>query len=111
ALEARLYLNRSEIALSECGPYHYDARGYPVHPHDVRADDPTGAKVNHGDRVIADALAWKMMRALGGPARPEAAREEAPHPGSLAGRRVLWEHERRQDAWVCARDCEMKRVW
>ena len=34
-------------------------------------DDPTGARVNHGDRVIADALAWKMMKEFYRPQREQ----------------------------------------
>lgn len=85
ALEGRQFVNHCAAALRECLPYHYDSQGNIVHPEDVKSDDPTGARVNHGDRVIADALAWKMVKSFGILTRKEES-EEAP-PGSLAWRR------------------------
>jgi hypothetical protein len=58
-LDKRRIENPSEIALKECVPYFYSPHGV-EHPSETMKDDPTGARVNHGDRVIADALAWKM---------------------------------------------------
>jgi len=53
--------NYSEEALSETLEYVYGQDGSPVHARSINKDDPSGAKANHGDRVIADALAWKLM--------------------------------------------------
>ena len=88
ALDARRFVNRSTQALRECLAYRYTPQGTVEHPQDSGGEDPTGARVNHGDRVIADALAWKMAQRLGiistGKTEPE--RESV---GSLAWRRQL----------------------
>lgn len=65
ALRERRFLNRSKLALLECLLFKYDEQGSITHAQAKSKDDPSGARVNHADRVIADALAWKMMDALG----------------------------------------------
>lgn len=65
ALDRRMFVNPSREALRECLPYHYTSSGFVVHPSDEKMEDPTGARVNHGDRVIADALCWKLIKYLG----------------------------------------------
>ncbi len=65
ALESRQFINHHDLALQECLSYRYTQQGTVEHPHEARTDDPTGARVNHGDRVIADALAWKMVKTFG----------------------------------------------
>lgn len=66
ALYNRQCTNYSDIALRECGEYYHTGIGDQVsHPGETNTDDPTGARYNHGDRVIADALAWKMVDELG----------------------------------------------
>lgn len=89
ALESRQVVNYSEAALQECLPYRYNAQGSPEHPSDVKNEDPTGARVNHGDRVIADGLAYKMIKQLGlrSPQEPSDARTVI--LGSLEWRRQL----------------------
>lgn len=61
ALRARDFLNRSEFALSECLSFNYAPDGYVYHSGWKDPKDPSGARINHGDRVIADALCWKMV--------------------------------------------------
>ncbi len=65
ALDLRHCINHSEPAIRECLQYRYSGTGSVEHPMDARGEDPTGARVNHGDRVIADALAWKMAKTFG----------------------------------------------
>jgi hypothetical protein len=48
----------------------------------LAANDPSGAGENHSDRVIADCLAYKMMKELG--FTGEKRREEQIAVGSLA---------------------------
>ncbi len=55
------FVNRSEAALEECKFYIEMQTGGLEHSKSQRTNDPTGAKENHGDRVIADALASMMM--------------------------------------------------
>lgn len=53
--------NRSKEALEECLSFEYDQSGNMVNAKERNIEDPSGARENHGDRVIADALAWKMV--------------------------------------------------
>lgn len=91
ALDARQFVNRSEIAMKECLPYRYDDSGNVVHPHEVKAEDPTGARINHGDRVIADALCWKMAKSFGRIGKAKSQERQGIVVGSLAWRRLLAE--------------------
>jgi hypothetical protein len=65
ALQRRWICNRSKQALEECLKFKYNTQGKVEHDQEFGGDDPSGARENHGDRVIADALAWKMARELG----------------------------------------------
>jgi hypothetical protein len=65
ALTNREFTNRSREAVEECLDFVHLPNGSIEHSASIGNDDPTGARVNHGDRVIADALAWKMTKQLG----------------------------------------------
>ncbi len=65
SLKERQYLNRSKAALLECLLFKFDPTGKVVHGEMESKNDPSGARVNHADRVIADALCWKMVDDLG----------------------------------------------
>lgn len=56
-----VYKNPSEGALSECLQYIYTPTGGISHSAAVTPNDPSGARANHADRVVADALAWLGM--------------------------------------------------
>jgi len=58
ALESGRFINRSADALNECLEYIFAQNGGGIHSPEEAAEDPSGARANHGDRVIADALAW-----------------------------------------------------
>lgn len=63
ALRARQFLNRSDLALKECLLFQWSTDGKKIfHTGSLNQDDPSGAGDNHGDRVMADALAWKLAR-------------------------------------------------
>jgi hypothetical protein len=62
ALYSREYVNRSRDAVEECLNFVYLPNGSVEHTGTRDREDPTGARANHGDRVIADALAWKMAK-------------------------------------------------
>lgn len=56
------FINRSKEALRECALYVHAPTGEDVvHAKSMKKDDPTGAKKNHGDRVIADALCYMLV--------------------------------------------------
>ena len=65
ALTRRLFINRSVRALRECEEYIHLTTGDIEHVSSAHAQDPTGARENHGDRVIADACCWWAMRSRG----------------------------------------------
>jgi len=53
--------NYSKRACSELREYIFDDNGNVVHSRQLRSEDPSGAKDNHGDIVIADALCAKII--------------------------------------------------
>lgn len=61
AVEKGLCVNRSREALEECLEYIFDSQGGVSHARENSKDDPSGAKANHGDRVTADALAYRGL--------------------------------------------------
>jgi hypothetical protein len=67
-----------------------------VHGNQVGILDPSGASVNHADRVIADGLANKMRRKLGAPTVKK--REVGPPVLSLQWRRELAERDRERES-------------
>jgi hypothetical protein len=88
ALRTREFLNRSKEALDECLLFKYSPNGKKVyHSGELSDADPSGAGVNHGDRVMADALAWKLAREITKSKAKEKV-EEIPVM-SLAWRRAL----------------------
>lgn len=101
ALKARLCLNRSYFALGECTAFVFLDDGYVYHTGWKDPKDPSAARHNHGDRVIADALAWKLVDEWGKlntpgsvlPAYEPVRLPGMPPPGfdprGLAGRRAL----------------------
>jgi hypothetical protein len=56
------FVNRSREAIAECRSYVVATNGVPCHSAALDDSDPTGARDNHGDRVIADALCVRGMR-------------------------------------------------
>lgn len=93
ALRGRKYLNRSEHALQETLSFQFGADGYVYHTGAKDPKDPSAARVNHGDRVVADALCWKLVDELNVLARPGESPKDAPPPvGSLLWRMMI--HQR-----------------
>lgn len=84
AVEKGVIVNRSKEALDECLEYIFDPQGGVAHARENDKDDPSGAKANHGDRVIADALAYRGLseRAI----KPKKSSEPEIPIGSLAWR-------------------------
>ena len=61
ALEKGECINYSKLAVEETLEYVFSPDGGVVHARAASKSDPSGAKTNHGDRVMADALANKGM--------------------------------------------------
>lgn len=99
ALAQRSLSNYSASALDECLNFKYDNRGYVTHTA-IDSTDPSGARVNHGDTTIADALMWMMMKRAGAssPIKNKEQPREGPPIGSIAHRRML--RERVADPWA-----------
>lgn len=55
-------MNPDKDSLRECQEYYYQPSGAIEHSSESGATDPSGAKDQHGDRVIADALCWLAMK-------------------------------------------------
>lgn len=92
-------VNRSQLALQELLSFEYTSRGTVEHSGQVLANDPAASGENHGDRVIADAIMWLVgSNGISTPDSPETS--AVTHPGSLAGRRKMYEDSRREEAWV-----------
>ena len=77
------FVNHSREALAECREFIYDSSGGVTHALSTSASDKSGAKANHGDRVIADALA---CLALGTGFMPTTGKKEI-LPGSMGWRK------------------------
>lgn len=101
ALYSRQCLNRSEKSLREFLTFRYNVRGDVEYGGKSSGDDLSGVGVNHGDRVVADGLAWKMAKGMGLARTPGRPKEEVGGPGSLQWRR---DREGRlkeaQEAWA-----------
>lgn len=81
------YTERSVNLLEECQHYRYAADGVGVeHAQAVETDDPMEAGQNHGDLIIAAALAWKLVKEG---KRLAKAGKEPPPPRILEGS-VAW---------------------
>jgi hypothetical protein len=108
ALSTRVFVNRSRGALEEC-TFFEEVDGGRVEFKGAEANydpetgklDPNAAGVNHGDKVIADALCFKMLRSLGlGSPAAVATLEPQLGPGSLWGRRQMAREQKSQGAWI-----------
>jgi hypothetical protein len=62
ALAANDFINPSLQAITEAGEYVFLQNGGVGHAREGTTADPSGARKQHGDRVIADALCWRGMQ-------------------------------------------------
>ncbi len=82
ALARASFINPSQMAMDETLEWQHTPLG-PKHNADKnRANDPSGATLNHGDRVVADVICEMLMRERGGGATPQV--KEVIQAGSLA---------------------------
>jgi len=99
ALFARQFINPSEAALRQCDSFKFDpATGHESSSEERSPEDPSGARKNHGDRVITDAMLWLLMKAK--ERRPKQAMEQKIPYNSLAGRRQEVERRYREEVWA-----------
>lgn len=97
AIYGRQLVNRSKFALEECMDFIYTARGTVDHGRQMVENDPSRSGENHGDRVIADAIMWRVGKTRY--ALPVEKKPETLHIGSLAGRRAFYERNT-EEVWV-----------
>jgi len=98
ALKEGAFIQRSHIANRECLEYVYTMRNSIEHSSAVHAIDPSGAKDQHGDRVIADALANKGRALMGhGPIKKE--KKTIPENCYAARRRRYEEQLKKEKEW------------
>ena len=94
-LRSRRFVNPSEKALRECLTYIYHkGKVVSVNAASDGLDELAGAP--HGDRVIADALAWNMMRWC---QKTPPAPERTPPPESIGARILAGKKATRPYAW------------
>lgn len=97
ALREREYINRQVESIEECRCYvFHPSTGHIVHNEAYNANDPSGARQNHADRVVADALSFKTISER--PVRSEDKPVEIP-VGSLAWRIQLRKERERSKAY------------
>lgn len=97
ALYERRLINRSEDSLKDCLNFEYDGQGHPTHAKALRSKDPTAARHNHGDQVIADGIAWLIVKEMGEGGRQSERAKQGWPTGSLGW---LMERGRRDDVEV-----------
>lgn len=97
------FVNRSEAALEECLSFRYKPDGGVEHSGASNSKEYSGARVNHGDRVVADALCCKMVKQLN--ALADSARTVVA-PAVTDQRTLAWrraraaEEEREREQWA-----------
>jgi hypothetical protein len=75
-LQERRYINPSESGLKECLQFVVQDGGRVEHSQAMNSPDPRGAREAHGDEVIADALAARLLTFK--PKELKVAKQEAP---------------------------------
>jgi hypothetical protein len=96
-------INKSKESMEETLEYVFAPDGSVVHSRSSSKHDPSGAKTNHGDRVIADALAVKGM----GERKRTPTQDKPKIPvGSLA-----WRNQMREDMKQTIPNRELGREW
>lgn len=91
ALAARQFINPSEIALEECLDWKYNSQGEVVHGGQIACRDPSGAAANHGDRSVADAILWMLIK-------PSYVRVKKRESNEVRADTLAWRQQMRQDS-------------
>jgi len=88
ALRSGEFANFDRSALAECLNYIYNPDGSVDHPKAKKNNEGSGIGQNHGDNVVADALAWLMAKRQIMPMATVNA-QAITTPDSILGRRML----------------------
>ena len=97
ALRDARFINRSSRALAEAREYIVFENRAVGHARSGNATDPTGARENHGDIVIADALACKLIRES--PSRAKPSQPEIPLCCLAARREARQDKDRAREVY------------
>lgn len=92
ALERRQFINPSRDALEECKQFEVLPNGTIEHSNIKSSNDPSGARLNHADHVIADALSHLMISPF--LVEKKSREKQAVQIGSLEWRMLL--HDNRE---------------
>jgi len=104
ALKSGEFVNWDKQSLDETLSYvHY--KGAIEHPKAQKNEDASAEGSNHGDRVVADALAWLMAQRLGSRWESEKPKEPPILPNSMAGRRLLNRLRERETQSIWLQNC------
>jgi len=96
------YTERSAFMVEDAAHYVYAIQGNIQHKSMKMMNDPSGAAVNHGDRVVATAIAWKLLKDTTVLPNLEAPKEAGSEPeeGTLSWRRWYFEEQKKkQEQW------------
>ncbi len=100
ALKEGKFVNFSERALKETLQFQWGKDTHVRHSGERTTKDFSGARENHGDLVMADALAWKMLVQCGGVDTEPADEEKVPtRPNCLAGRMMAAHNAASGENW------------
>jgi hypothetical protein len=92
-----MFINHSLPALDEMLHYVHMPDGSIEHDRAKSTMDPTAAGENHGDRVIADAVAW---RAVGSTPAHDPKKQEADPPYNSMAWRLKISKRKLEDSWL-----------
>jgi hypothetical protein len=102
ALRTGEFVNWDKASLEETLSYvHY--KGTVEHPKSRKNEDASAEGSNHGDRVVADGLAWLMAKRQSSFIREEAVPEIPNLPNSIAGRIEYNRRKARENAPIWGR--------
>jgi hypothetical protein len=100
ALSKELVVNRSAEAIDECRQYELGADGGVYHSQVLgRNADADSSKKNHGDYVVADAMAWWILNQAMPPRRSDEQPQEIPANCPYTRRREYERKLQEQEAW------------
>lgn len=99
ALGRHQFINHSMDAMKEMANFKVNASGVVEHANIASKNDPSGARELHGDMVIADAIAWKMVAFLDLLKIREFTTKQIVPRGSFLWRMKERERLRREEEW------------
>lgn len=95
-----LLVDLSEDCLLETLLFEYDRKTNTVkHAGEIRNNDPSGARENHGDMVIASSLGWLLASPMAEGGKRSRTASAGPQPNTLEWLLLLDSERRRREEW------------